>query len=131
MNPIKTESINVDKVEDVRQVEQEKKQEHVGTIKFKPGHTLYEVNTVEHTIELATFEEQTVAFKDVANKPKANGFGILGFKTDKPKVILSGLPTTTKQLIKKKNCIYISALNRKNLLKKLEKRGVIKIVKAG
>ncbi len=127
MNPLQTKPIPKDKVVDVRQVEVEKKQQLVGRILPKKGHTIWEVNLLEHTIEPAEFEEVEAA-SFVKEKPK--GLGIVGYKDGRKKLVLDGLAPIKRKLIKKKDCIYMSKLNRKSVLKQLEKMGIIKIKKS-
>ena len=122
---ILNDNIEKDQVAEVKQVQQELKKEHVGTITPKRGHTLFEINLKERTIVPAEFEEQNVSFVAKTEKPK--GLGVLTRTDGTKKVVLDKKPTYSKVLIRKKDCIYISALNKKNVLKKLEQRGVIKI----
>lgn len=127
-NPITSETPYKDKIVDVRQSEVEKKQEFIGRITTHKGHTLFEVNLKEHTIEPAEFEDDIAVFK--TDKPISKGIGVMQHKDGSKKMVLDALPTVSKKLIKKPDCIYISALNRTNLLKKLVKRGIIKIKKS-
>lgn len=121
--------IHADKVQEERKKEIERKQEFIGSIKIKPGQTLFEVNLKEHTVEPAEFEETEIASyeQEVNHKPKQ--LGIVHFKNGHRKVMIDNLETRSKKLIKQPDCIYIAALNKKNLYKKLVKRDVIKIVK--
>lgn len=128
MSVFKENQVNPDQVIEVKK-EQKLKQELVASKKISRGHTLYEVNTVEQTINVVEFEDQVVSFKNQASKPKSKGIGILNHQNGTKKVVVGQLEPQRKVLIKKKDCIYISALNRKNLMKKLVKRGIIKIVK--
>jgi len=129
MSMLEFKEVIKDKVVDERQIQQESKKEIIGSIVPKRGHTLYEINLKEHTIEPAEFEDQSVPFKQVSEKPTSKGLGLQTNKNGSKKIVLDGLPSVRKVLIRKKNCIYTSALNYKNVKKKLIKRGVIKIVK--
>lgn len=84
------------KAKEVRKKEQKEKKtlKKVGRVVPRRGHTLYEVNMVEQTIEKATFEKQDY---------------------------VAGEKAPTKKVVMKKNCVYISALNEKNLKKKVLK----------
>jgi len=116
-----------DPVTEVRQVQHEKKKELLGTIQPHPGHILFEVNLKEKTIVPATFEEQEATYP--RNKPKSEGLGVRTFEDGSKKLVIDKLPSRSKTLIRKENCIYIPALNRRNVLKKLVKKGIIKILK--
>lgn len=120
-----------------KESEVEKQQKLVGRIIPKKGHTIWEVNIKEHTVEPATFEDQAVEFKGPLNKkgkpinkPKSKGLGYVERKDGTKKIVIDPLTPVSKKVIKKKDCIYVSALNKKNLYKKLEKFGLVKIVKA-
>lgn len=123
MIPIKEET--KDEVIDVRQVEVNKKQRLIGSMSIKKGHTLFEINVKEKTIEPAKFEDEDVLVIDKSKK--SQGLGMQTFTDGRKKLVLDKLPTKKKTLIKKKDCVYIPALNLKNVHKKLEKLGVIKI----
>lgn len=90
------------KVEVVDTVNDEKPSElkHVGTLRPKRGHRVYEVNISTFEINEATYEEETDF--------------VLG--NDKMK------NSKRKKLVMNKDCIYIPALNVKNVIKKLNKR---------
>jgi len=119
------DNIEKDQVAEVKQVQQELKKEYVRSITPKRGHTLFEINLKDRTIVPAEFEEQDVEFNEVVKTSK--GLAVQTYKDGRKKIILDKPTTHSKKLIRKENCIYISALNRKNVLKKLEQRGVIKI----
>ncbi|MGG5486265.1 hypothetical protein [Gaetbulibacter sp. PBL-D1] len=128
MNHLTSLKPNTDKVENVRQVQQETSETLIGSKRIHKGHTLFEVNVKEQTIVEAQFEECEASYEKAANIDKPKGFGVQTNRTGTLKrVILDAIEPSRKKVIKKENCIYISALNKKNLLKKLEKRGVIKI----
>ena len=83
-----------DKVVNVRQAEQEK-QQLINRIKPHKGHKLFEYNIETNEIKESKFEPEEADF--------------LGRK--KP-----------KKVIAQKNCLYVSALNATNAIKKLRKR---------
>ena len=94
------EQKNQDKIENVKQVSIEKKHVFIGSAKPPPGHTTFEVNYDLKTIEKASFDKpQAVKFTDAAK----------------------GINVTPKKITIKKNCLYISALNKKNVLKILKR----------
>lgn len=74
---------------------------YLGSLTLKPGHTLYEVDTETGEIRKAAFE--------------------LGYKT---RVSLDkGIHRTkSKRVLNNENCIYIPALNERNVAKILERR---------
>jgi len=89
-----------DKIEIVKQTSVEKKTVFLGTARPKKGHTMFEVNYKEHTIVEAAFDKlPAIKFKDA----------------------ITGPPTLKKEITKKPDCIYVSALNKKNALKILER----------
>lgn len=84
-----------DHVAEVRQKEQRSEITHLGSIRPRKGHTLFEINLKTKEIVPATFEE-----KD--------------FK-------VGGKNTKGKAVIVKDDCTYISALNKNNAIRKLLK----------
>lgn len=88
-----------DKIEIQKQAEKKTELQYVGSLKPKRGHTLFEVDVRAGTIEPAKFQAQDADY-------------LKALKGD-----LSG----KKTVITKEGCIYISALNKKNVLKKLNK----------
>lgn len=92
----------IDKIENIKQVSIEKQTVFLGSIKPKKGHTLFEVNINSKTIEKAVFDE----------KPP------LKFTDAK-----LGVKSCSKKITRKDECIYISALNKKNVIKILKKHG--------
>lgn len=104
-----------DKVVNVRQAEQEKKMQHLGSTKLHKGHTMYEYNIIDATIAPAKFEEAVAPFPT----PAIEGKG--------PRAHFDRLESIIKNPVRKKlivneNCLYVSALNEKNAIKKLLKR---------
>lgn len=89
-----------DQIENVKQVAIEKQTVLLGTARPKKGHTMFEYNYKEKTIVKAEFDElPAVKFTDAAN----------------------GLKSALKKITKKPDCIYVSALNKKNALKVLKR----------
>lgn len=127
MLPIKSELPIKDKVQDVRQVEIEKQEKLIGKIKVNRGHTLYEINLKAQTIEPAQFEDADISFGNLGKAKSGRGFGVNEDGNGNKKIVLDKLGATTKKLLKKKDCIYIAALNRKNIVKKLIKKGIVKV----
>lgn len=118
-----------DPVNEIRKKQQEKQQKLLGSTKVRKGHTLFEVNIKEHTIEPAKYEEQVARFSDQVGKPKKIELGVVSFKDGHKKVMLDNSNTIHRTVIKNPDCIYRSALNKRNLYKKLVKEGIIKIVR--
>lgn len=91
---------NPDKIENVKQFSIERQKVFIGSAKPMPGHTTFEVNYELHTIEKASFDvPPAVKFTDAAQ----------------------GLLNNSRKITTKKNCVYISSLNKKNVLKILER----------
>lgn len=86
-----------DKIEIVKQTKQEKKTVLVNRIKPYEGHKCFEYNTVTGSLSFATFMETSIDFVSAQKGEIAH----------KSKVMI------------KENCIYITALNKKNACKKL------------
>lgn len=89
-------------IEKTRKKEQQKEQKKLGTIKPHRGHTLFEVNKTTGEITEAEFVKTDISFHDAAN----------GIKPKNHKVIV------------KENCLYVPALNKKNVIKKLKKHAI-------
>lgn len=79
----------------ITEKEQKKEIKLIGRIKPHPGHTLYQVNVTTLECTEAEFEKSDIKYEDA-------------IKNKKPIV---------KKVLIKPNCLYISALNRKNVLK--------------
>jgi hypothetical protein len=88
-----------DKVKVSAEKEQEKKQKLLTTIKPHRGHTLFKVNTETMEISKAEFEKTDIDYLNVVNKNNVS----------KRKVIVE------------EGHVYISALNKKNVIKKMAK----------
>lgn len=89
-----TELREQDKIEIVKQTSIEKKTVFIGTAYPKKGHTMFEVNLKEKTIEVAEFDVPTT----------------LEYNPN-----VTGVKKSVKKIIKKPDCIYVSALNKKNV----------------
>ena len=129
MNPLVINPTPKDKVVDVRQVEVNKKRGLTGRIPIKKGHTLFEINLKEKTIKVAQFEDKHASFIDQVKTQKSDGFKVVTYKNGHKKIVLDKLPVKSKVLIKKPDCIYLPALNLKNIHNKLEKMGIIRVVR--
>jgi len=97
---MKVEKEQKDQLEFVKQTKAETQKVHVGRINPKRGHSLFEVNIVLKTIELASFDKSEVISFEDARK---------------------GLISVNKKVTKNKDCEYITALNKKNVIKILER----------
>lgn len=88
------------KIENIKQVSIEKKHVFLGTLKPQKGHKMFEVNMKLKTIEEAKFDElPAIKFTDAK----------VGVKSAKKKITITP------------DCVYISALNKKNVLKVLKR----------
>ena len=90
------------------------KEQYKGSLRLKPGQSLYEINLDNRTIGMPQFEESKV----VENKGlKLKKFG------NKRKAVESTIGTTNhKKLLIKERCVYIEAINFQNAIRKLYKR---------
>jgi hypothetical protein len=94
------EKKETDKIENVKQVSIENQTVFLGTARPKQGHTMFEFNFKLNTIVEAQFDElPALKFTDAA----------------------SGQKSSSKKITKKPDCIYVSALNKKNALKILKR----------
>lgn len=101
-----TQEHNPDQVENVRQVKIEDQQVVVGSLTKKKGHSIFEVNRVTMEVKIAETEQLPVSFSDRKNNR---------FAPNKSKLVIN------------KDCVYVSALNVQNAMRKL---GIaVKIVK--
>ena len=91
---------SADKLENIMQVSIEKKTVFLGTLKPKKNHIMFEVNMKLKTITDATYDD-----------PPALKF------TDAK----SGQISAKKKITINQNCVYILALNKKNVLKILKR----------
>ena len=98
--------LDKDKIEIVKQQQAEIQKILDSTIRPNKGHTLFEVNIAEKTIQKAKFDElPNIKWEDA----------------------VKGLISTQKKVTKKDNHIYISALNKKNVIKILKRNFNINI----
>jgi acyl-[acyl carrier protein]--UDP-N-acetylglucosamine O-acyltransferase len=104
------EKVSEDKIELVKQAEIKETITLEGRILPKRNHTLFECSIVEKTVCKAKYEdiEKTISFEEATKQKEKLVLGKPNFKT-KGKVIIQ------------KNCLYISALNFKNVVKILER----------
>ena len=94
------ELIEKDKIENVKQQVQEIQTVFDSRITPQKNHTLFEVNLNLKTIEVAEFDEQpSIKYEEA----------------------IKGNIVTQKKVTKKENCVYISALNKKNVFKILKR----------
>lgn len=98
---METKKVNKDQIEEVKQMAHEKQTVFMGTVVLRKNHTLFEVDIEAKTIEKAEFDAlPAINYADAAK----------------------GITTAKKSKITKKpNCLYISALNKKNVIKILKK----------
>ncbi len=89
-----------DETKEVRKKEVEKKQNLVGNILPKRGHTLFSFNTKTGEIKKAEFVKQDFTFGKTVQ--------------------------SNKKIDIEANCIYRSVLNKKNLIKVLKRENIIK-----
>ena len=89
-----------DKIENVKQVSIEKKTVFIGTLKPKKGHKMFEVNMKLQTVVEATFDE------------------LPAIRFSEAKI---GATSSNKKITINQDCVYVSALNKKNVLKILKR----------
>jgi len=95
-----TEIKHKEPTENVKQTQHEIKTEFMGTLYPKRGHTLFEVNVDEQTIEKASFDAPPILKYEDAMQRNIS---------------------TSKKLTRKLGCLYIPALNKKNVIKILKR----------
>jgi hypothetical protein len=83
-----------DEIKEVRKKEVDKKLNKIGTVTPHRNHILFSINNKTYEIKRAVFAQQDAQF------------------TTGPQ---------NKKVIVEKDCVYLSALNKKNLIKKLRK----------
>jgi hypothetical protein len=98
-----------DKIENVKQVSIEKKEQLIGRNIPHNGHKLFEYNKDTKEIILAKIKDVPKKYPTILKTNNINFFAKH-----------RGLQTTGKVEIKQ-NCIYISALNKKNVIKILKR----------
>ena len=95
-----------DKIEITKQQQAEIQKVFDNRILPKKNHTLFEYNLISKSIEIASFDsEPLIKWEDALN----------------------GLISVNKKLTRKDNCVYISALNKVNVIKILKRDFDIKI----
>lgn len=100
MKNFTSEKDTEDKIEIVKQTSIEKQTVFIGYVLPKKGHTMFEYNLKEKTIVEAVFDElPPLKFQDAK----------------------LGVKSASKNITKKPDCIYVSALNKKNVIKILER----------
>lgn len=77
--------------------EQKTQVKYLGSIIPKRGHRIWEVNTTDNSVLLAEFVTQNV---------------------DLGKVMDGSQPRVSKKILVKQDCVYVSALNKQNALKR-------------
>ena len=88
-----------DKTEITKQAKKDIQRVLVGNMQPQKNHTIFEVNLTDSTIEKAKFDRNlTITFSDAMSSKNEN-----------------------KSISKKADCIYISALNKKNVIKILKR----------
>lgn len=108
MSITKLKSFPHDEVYNVKQKEEERREVFVGSFRPHRGHCLFEFNPITGEIKKAETELLPISFFDAKK----------------------GIETKRLKVVKKEDCIYVSALNFKNAVKKLGfKVNIIKIKK--
>jgi len=95
-----TEIQKQEPIENVKQTQHEIKTVFMGVLFPKQGHTLFEINVDEQTIEKASFDAPPILKYEDAMKKNVS---------------------SAKKLTRKAGCVYISALNKKNVIKILKR----------
>ncbi len=95
-----------DQVQIFAQVQAKKKRELIGTLIPENGHTLFEFNRESKVLTKAEFEECNVYMHGVSKSGAVVNYNV----------------GTTKKVIVKENCFYVSSLNAKNAAKKIHKQ---------
>ena len=89
---------------EIREEQQQKKElKLIGSLLRRPGQTLFEINLTTGEINPATYKAETLELKGIREKVNVN------------------LNTRLKVEVKE-NCYYIQALNKKNAIRKFNKR---------
>ena len=95
-----------DPVKEVRKKEEEKQEKYLGSMKPHKGHKTFKYDTKTGELTEAKFEEDIASF----------------VKKDK-----KDLSPRRRRIIAEKECIYVSALNIKNAVKRLAKYHNVKV----
>jgi len=93
--------ISKDKVENVKQAELPKQVKWT-VQNIHKGHTLFEIDLTNYTIKEAEYEKVDVHLKRIGDA--------------------ANYKEVKRKIIQKPNCIYISALNKQNALKKFQQQ---------
>lgn len=97
------EEILKDPVKQVKQKEEhEQKLKRVGQLKPHKGHKIYKYNTITGELSPAVFEEVIADFSKVLNKE-------------------TKIKASNRRIIVEEGCVYVSALNFKNAMRKISK----------
>lgn len=101
MKELETQS-GIGDIEIVNEVKKEieKQLKYVGHVRPHSGHKCFEINLKTGEANLAEFKEEAISFEDAKN----------------------GIVSGKKKIIIKEDCVYITALNKKNAIKKLYKK---------
>ena len=98
MKDLNIQETKEDKIEILKLQVQEKQTVFEGTHTPQKNHILFEINYIEGTINVAQFDEiPPIKYTDA----------------------MRGIISHQRKITRKENCIYISAINKENALKKL------------
>ena len=103
---IKSEEKTTGQVKITKEAEQEKKKQLLGKIMLKKGHSVFEFNRV--TLEIKIAEQKELPYKYS-----------LPIKTNNLAYFAEYNTQSRCEIVIKENCIYIPALNKKNVKKVL------------
>lgn len=104
-----------DKVEIVKQQQAEIQKVFDSRIIPKENHTLFEFNILTNTIEIAEFKPPNTTIHWIEALEQYHNKNLRKIDVFNSKII------TKSEVIKKDNCIYISALNKVNVIKILKR----------
>lgn len=96
LNPIEPDRVKI-----VNEKQQEVKLEYLGSVRPKKGHTLFKVNTYTGEISEAEYSIEPLSLKRPLTKQELKN------------------PPVKKKVLIEKDYIYMSALNKKNVIRKL------------
>lgn len=89
-----------ERTEEIREVQEKRKETYVGSVTPQRGHRMFEYDIETKALIDAVFEQQ-----DIVWNPNVDQV------------------TPRRKIVMKPNCLYVSALNKKNAIKHLKKRG--------
>lgn len=119
-----------DKVVIVGQNEVNKFQKLISSVRPFKGHTLFEVDLNAKEIREAEFEDEPAQFVKEANiKTQPRAHGVITKEDGTKKLVLPKQHVRQRKVLKNEGCIYISALNKKNVYKRLIKLGIVRLIK--